>query len=108
MVEVRINAAIAAFVVGDENEFADHIVECLDHGGEEAVNSLARGGIAVEGGARGADSQQLRKIDFEAALSRALARRNRALPQRLDRASDASEAQSLGAYLHWLETRARR
>jgi hypothetical protein len=107
-IPVRINAAISAFVLGDEEEFADHIVACLDNGGEEAVKHLAMGGIAVSEGARGASTQQMRIVDLQGALARAFAERKRTLPVRLDRASSASDVQSIGAYLHWLEPRSRR
>jgi predicted Zn-dependent protease len=109
-VAVRLNAALAALVVGDENEFTDHIVVCMEAGAEDAVLSLAQAGYAPNDSRRGASESQLVVRDLEMALSKAIAKSGRPLPRMLaekqsKKAADTADARPIANYLFWLSTR---
>jgi tetratricopeptide (TPR) repeat protein len=108
-IAVRLNAALAALVVGDENEFADHIVACMEAGAEEAVLSLAQAGYAPSGSNRGADESQLVVRDLELALQKAISKSGRKVPQALtekqsSKAAATADARPISNYLFWLST----
>jgi hypothetical protein len=112
-IEVRLNAALAALMLGNENEFADQIVACLDAGGEEAVMSLAQGGLGPSDGNRGANEAGLVVRDLEVALGKAFAKAHKPLPavlrdQEQSKASAAAVTQPVARYLYWLSTSPRR
>jgi hypothetical protein len=108
-IEVHLNAALAALVLGNEDEFADQIVICLEAGGEEAVMSLAQSGFGPNDSSRGAAEGQLVVRDLEVALGKAFAKAKKPLPGRLrekdeSRAASAAAAQPVARYLYWIST----
>jgi tetratricopeptide (TPR) repeat protein len=108
-IAVRLNAALAALVVGDEVQFTDHIVACMEAGAEDAVLSLAQAGYSPGDANRGASESQLAVRDLEVALSKAIAKSGRAIPKPLVE-KQSSKAAATGAsapisnYLFWLST----
>lgn len=46
---IHLNAALAAHAAGDADAFAAHVIACLDHGGSDLVEALARAGLAGTG-----------------------------------------------------------
>ncbi|MCB9733596.1 MAG: hypothetical protein H6745_13430 [Deltaproteobacteria bacterium] len=109
---VHLNAAIAAWLAGDEAAFDEHLVGCLTNGGDDLVVALSRAAVGGAAGTRGAAARgpALRGIDGD--IARALARRGRPAPTGLraaptpsrTRASDArgGRPDALGHQLCWL------
>lgn len=60
---VHVNAAIAAWLAGDEAKFGEHIASCLANGGEGLVRELSEHGLGGEGGARSARGGELAAVE---------------------------------------------
>jgi hypothetical protein len=52
-IDIHVDAALAAFVSGDQRAFTDHVVACLEAGAKDRVESLARAGFGAGGASRG-------------------------------------------------------
>lgn len=105
---VHVNAALAAFLMGDEGAFGEHLVFALEMGAEDAVARLSHMGVAP-GGTRSADAERRASRDLGEAVRKALEKKKKSVKGLADpggsgtRARDASEAATpLEGALYWL------
>lgn len=93
--EVHVNAAIAAWLAGDETKFGEHIASCLANGGESFVRELGEHGLG-DNNNRGSENGR----SFHNDLERLLYKTEPAAPK--TRASEAGADPSLQRWLYWL------
>lgn len=62
---VHLNAALAAHAAGDADAFAEHVLACLERGGSDLVEALARAGVAGTGPALSAALRKAGRPGFD-------------------------------------------
>lgn len=106
---ILINAALAAFSLGDMTAFDEYLFACLELGAEGEVQALASSGMVQAAGTRGADSAGRSARDLSDAVQQAFERAKRPLPEAMRarpsvKASEAGTeaAPAVSALLHWI------
>jgi tetratricopeptide (TPR) repeat protein len=103
-VPIRINAALASLVLGDQKSFGDQIVVCLEMGAEKEVLDLARTGYSGSPNQRGSGEPMLLDRDLSAAVLTAYGRAKRAPPPAIEerQKGESGELREVGRYVYWL------
>jgi len=100
------NAALAAFADKDEDAFAEYIFSCMELGADAIILELARAGISVDGGVRGANTSGLAARDLTEAIVRAYHKKKRTPPAALVRggvrAANAAARAEVSTLVFWL------
>jgi tetratricopeptide (TPR) repeat protein len=102
IVDIHLDAALAAFVAGDDAAFTDHVVECLEAGAKERVAALSRAGAGTSGGSRGGDQPSLRMRDLSLAIDRAFQKSGRESPLQPEEKQAGEVSEPVGRFVVWL------
>ncbi len=101
-VDVHLDAALAAFVLGDEGAFTDHVVACLEANAKERVEALARAGFGPVGDARGSAEPLLPLRDLALAIGLAFEKSGRPGPKGPDDKRAEETRAPVGRFVVWI------